>query len=123
MSNIAHLIPPSAEPEKARYRLLVLNSPESGPRIQVLDCERGCEVFDWQGREARHLLDSGELHCLKTRRYGYHPCDKQTVWHLALIAAAARSVCRALSPTRLAESYALARLTSTTPAKMSPAAR
>lgn len=56
-------------------------------------------MFDWTGYVARHLLNSGDLDRVALRRYGCHPCDKELVWHLALRAAAARSVYTGLSPT------------------------
>lgn len=83
----------------SRYRLLVMNCPDSGARIQVVDRERECQLFDWSGYVARHLLDSGDLDRLALCRCGCHPCDKEVVWHLALRAAAARSVYAGLSPT------------------------
>ena len=75
-----------------RYRLIVLNNPESGVRVQVIDCERGYQMFDWRGVVAERLLDSGELDRLNVHQCGCYPCDKYLVCHLALVAAAYRSL-------------------------------
>lgn len=76
--------------QTARYRLAVLQGADSGPRIQVMDCDRGSQLFDWQGYVARHMLNSGELDDVAAGQCGCFPCDKYRVSHLALVAAAAR---------------------------------
>ena len=107
MSSAAQTIHAPAKAAKARYRLVVMDCPDTGPRIQVVDCDRGCRMFDWQGDVARYLLHSGEFERLGTARNGCYPCDKQTVWHLALAAAAARSVIARLSPMHQRVTHAL----------------
>lgn len=84
----------------SRYRLIVLNDPDSEPRVQVVDIERDCPLFDWSGRVARHLLGSGELDRCNIRHCGCYPCDKYLACHLALVAAAFRNVHANLPPDR-----------------------
>lgn len=73
-----------------RYRLIVLQGAGTGPRVQVVDCERGTQLFDWQGYVARHLINSGELGVTPNGQCRCYGCDKHRVCHLALLAAAAR---------------------------------
>lgn len=72
-----------------RYRLIVLCGDDKCPQIQVVDCDRGREMFVWHGDVARHLLESGALNNLESRPCGCFPCEKSQVLHLALIAASA----------------------------------
>ena len=85
-------------PQAGRYRLVVMPCPDSGVRVQVVDCRDGFQVFDWRGYVARHLLNSGELDREQARLCGCYPCTKTKAWHLALVAAAARTVYTGLSP-------------------------
>jgi len=53
-------------------------------------------MFDWQGCVARYLTNNGFLDCVSVGDCGFFTCNKNTVCHLALIAAASRTVLSSL---------------------------
>lgn len=92
MKNIHTEVSYSSGPDRERYRLIVLNCLHSGLHIQVIDCARGCQLFDWRGYVARHIVNSGEVGSLGIGRFGDYSCDKNFVCHLALVAAASHTI-------------------------------
>lgn len=82
----------------ARFRVVVMRCPDSGARIQVVDCAHRCQMFDWTGFVARHVLNSGSMDSSRIQECVCFPCNKELVWHLALTAASARTVYSGMEP-------------------------
>ena len=98
MLQVLSLIHQKVSTPSSRYRLVVIVGENNPACIQVIDCERGHPVFDWSGYIARHLLNSDALQHVDPKICRCYPCNKDLVCHLALVAAAARSVAAMLSP-------------------------
>lgn len=92
MNNLSTPVESFTPPEIERYRLVVLRSEDASPRLQVFDCERGCQMFDWHGYAARYLINEGGLDSIDTRHCGCYPCNKHLVSRLALAAATSQSM-------------------------------
>jgi len=74
-----------------RYQLIVNRAAAGGVGLRVLDLRTGYWLFEWDGFIARYVIEHGGL-CRDLRAVGCHDCDKCLVWHLAMIAAAGKTL-------------------------------